>query len=169
MPLYWPAESRWDQVVLEDKDRLSVEAFWKQPGEDFDVAVQICREEDIAIARQMAKQLAQEAGFSLADTTKIATAVSELARNIYRYAERGRIMVRKRADEKDEPKIEIIAADRGPGIPNLDQVLNGGYTTYERSLGIGLSGVRRLMDDFTIHSEVGKGTVVIVEKRRRRF
>lgn len=139
-----------------------------QPHE-FDVVVRITKEEDIAVARQMAKKLAQEMGFSLADTTKIATAVSELARNIYRYAQQGRIMVRKKDGRKSDPSIEIIAADQGPGIPDVELVLTKGYTTYERSLGIGLSGVKRLMDSFAIYSVAGKGTVVVAEKRRRRF
>lgn len=136
---------------------------------DFDVVVRITREEDIAIARQMAKQLAQELSFSLADVTKVATAVSELARNIYRYAQTGKIMIRKRLEESGGPIIQVVAADRGPGIENVDRVLTKGYTTYERSLGIGLSGVRRLMDFFEIASKVGTGTVVRVEKRRRKF
>lgn len=144
------------------------EALLDNSNQQFDVVVRITREEDIAIARQMAKQLAQETGFSLADVTKIATSVSELARNIYRYARQGRIMIRKK-EEKEGPSIEVIAADRGPGIPDVEVVLTRGYTTYERSLGIGLSGVKRLMDSFAIYSEVGKGTVVITEKRRRKF
>jgi len=77
-------------------------------------------------------------------------------------------MMRKK-EEKEGPSIEVIAADRGPGIPDVEVVLTRGYTTYERSLGIGLSGVKRLMDSFAIYSEVGKGTVVITEKRRRKF
>ncbi|ACX52899.1 putative anti-sigma regulatory factor, serine/threonine protein kinase [Ammonifex degensii KC4] len=150
-----------------DTDKL--ETLLGNQAHEFDLAVRITKEEDIAVARQMAKQLAQEMGFSLADTTKIATAVSELARNIYRYAKQGRILLRKKNAGKSEPAIEIIAADRGPGIPDVDLVLTKGYTTYERSLGIGLSGVKRLMDSFAIYSEVGKGTVVVAEKRRRRF
>jgi len=139
------------------------------PEDDFDMVVRIVREEDIALARQMAKQLAQEIGFSLADVTKIATAVSELARNIYRYAQTGKIMIRKRLEENGGPAIQVVAVDRGPGIEDVDLVLTRGYTTYERSLGIGLLGIRRLMDSFEIVSEVGAGTAVVVEKRRRKF
>lgn len=137
--------------------------------EDFDVVMRISREDDIAIARQMAKQLAQEAGFSLADVTKIATAVSELARNIYRYAQTGVIMIRKQHQETNNPSIQVVAVDHGPGIEDLDLALKRGYTTHERSLGIGLSGVKRLMDSFEIASKVGVGTTVVVEKRRRKF
>lgn len=146
-----------------------VKEWLELPAADFDVVVRIAREDDIAVARQMAKQLAQEAGFSLADVTKVATAVSELARNIYRYARTGRILIRKQGNTEGEPMVQVVAVDEGPGIPDVDLVLTRGYTTYERSLGIGLSGVRRLMDSFKIESEVGVGTVVVVEKRRRRF
>lgn len=139
------------------------------PADEFDVVVRIAREEDIAVARQMAKQLAQELGFSLADVTKVATAVSELARNIYRYAQTGKIMIRKRLGENGGPTIQVVAVDRGPGIEDVDLVLTKGYTTYERSLGIGLSGIRRLVDFFEIVSEIGTGTAVVVEKRRRKF
>jgi serine/threonine-protein kinase RsbT len=134
----------------------------------FDVVVRIAREEDVAVARRMAKQCAQEAGFSLADVTKVATAVSELARNIYRYATTGKILIRKK-EVKGVPALEVVAADEGPGIQDVELVLLGGYSTLERSLGIGLSGVKKLMDHFEIQSEVGKGTVVRVEKRRRGF
>lgn len=146
-----------------------VRDFLDLPADDFDMVVRIVREEDIAIARQMAKQLAQEIGFSLADVTKVATAVSELARNIYRYAQTGRIMIRKRLEENGGPALEVLAVDRGPGIEDVDRALARGYTTHERSLGIGLSGIRRLMDSFEIVSEVGVGTAVTVEKRRRKF
>lgn len=148
---------------------IDIARVYESPADDFDVFVRIAREEDIAIARQMAKQLAQEAGFSLADITKIATAVSELARNIYRYAGQGKIMLKKKMDESEGPCLEIIASDRGPGIAEIDLVMTKGYTTYERSLGIGLTGVKRLMDYFNIYSEVGKGTVVIAGKRGHKF
>jgi len=146
-----------------EKDLLHI------PADNFDVVVRIAREEDIAVARQMAKQLAQELDFSLADVTKVATAVSELARNVYRYAQTGKIMIRKWPEESGGPTVEVVAVDRGPGIEDVDRVLTKGYTTYERSLGIGLSGVKRLMDSFEIASEVGMGTAVRVKKRRRKF
>lgn len=138
--------------------------------QDYDIALKIKDESDIAVSRQMAKNFAQKMDFSLADVTKIATAVSELARNIYRYAKEGYIYIRKKeAGPEKAPVIEILACDRGPGIENVELVISGGYTTSERSLGLGLAGIKRLMDSFRIESEVGKGTVVIVEKRRRVF
>lgn len=148
---------------------FDIAKVYESPADDFDVFIRITREEDIAVARQMAKQLAQEAGFSLADVTKIATAVSELARNIYRYAGQGKIMLKKKTEEKEGSYLEIIASDQGPGIADIDLVMTKGYTTYERSLGIGLTGVKRLMDSFAIYSEVGKGTVVIAGKKGRKF
>ncbi|HHW01939.1 MAG TPA: anti-sigma regulatory factor [Thermoanaerobacterales bacterium] len=137
---------------------------------DYDIVLKIKDENDIAVSRQMAKSFAQKNNFSLADVTKIATAVSELSRNIYRYAKEGYIYIKKKETEPDKDvSIEIIAYDRGPGIENVEQAVAGGYTTSERSLGLGLSGIRRLIDSFYIKSEVGKGTVVMAEKRRRRF
>lgn len=138
--------------------------------QDYDIVLKIKDESDIAVSRQMAKNFAQKMNFSLADVTKIATAVSELARNIYRYAKEGYIYIRKKeAGPEKATTIEILACDRGPGIENVELAVSGGYTTSERSLGLGLAGIRRLMDSFYIESEVGKGTAVIVEKRRRAF
>jgi len=137
---------------------------------DYDMVLKIKDENDIAVSRQMAKSFAQKNNFSLADVTKIATAVSELARNIYRYAKEGYIYIRKKETGADKAvSIEIVACDRGPGIENVELAVVRGYTTSERSLGLGLSGIRRLMDSFNIKSEIGKGTVVIVEKRRLGF
>ncbi|SHM56990.1 serine/threonine-protein kinase RsbT [Caldanaerovirga acetigignens] len=138
--------------------------------QDYDIVLKIKDESDIAVSRQMAKNFAQKMDFSLADVTKIATAVSELARNIYRYAKEGYIFIRKKeAGPEKAIAIEILACDKGPGIENVELAVSGGYTTSERSLGLGLAGIRRLMDSFHIESKVGKGTAVIVEKRRRVF
>lgn len=137
---------------------------------DYDLILKLKEEKDVAVSRQMAKNFSQKIDFSLADVTKIATVVSELARNIYRYAKEGYIYIRKKEVGPDKvPCIEIVAVDKGPGIEDVELAVTGGYTTSERSLGLGLSGIRRLMDSFSIKSEVGKGTVVIVEKRRRGF
>jgi len=145
------------------------QAFSLSESREYDVVIRVTREVDIAVARQMAKQLAQDSGFSLSDTTKIATAVSELARNIYRYAKTGVIMLRKKESPPGMQAIEIVAFDQGPGIEDVDLAMSKGYSTFERSLGIGLAGVRRLMDSFVIKTEVGVGTEVRVEKRRRTF
>ncbi len=134
---------------------------------NYDTFIKISEENDIVLARKMAKDFANKAGFSLADVTKIATTVSELARNIYRYAKEGLILFKLRGDEKDT--IEIVAFDEGPGIEDLELALTKGYSTTKRSLGLGLSGIKRLMDEFKIESKPGKGTIVKVAKRKRRF
>lgn len=136
--------------------------------EDYELVVRIESEDDIYLARQMIKSFAEKSGFPLADVTKVATAVSELARNIYRYAKKGYIYARTKYRD-DELILEVVAYDEGPGIPDVEKALSKGYTTFQRSLGLGLSGIKRLMDSFFIASEVGKGTVVIVEKGKRRI
>lgn len=136
--------------------------------DDYDVFIKIKEEKDIVVARQMVKGIAKKLGFSLADITKISTAVSELSRNIYRYAESGYIYVKEK-NRNNEIELEIVAVDKGPGIENVELAVVRGYTTTKGSLGLGLSGVRRLMDTFYIESKVGVGTVVIISKRRRTF
>jgi serine/threonine-protein kinase RsbT len=117
---------------------------------------------DIVKARQTGRTEAAKLGFSSTDLTLIATAISELARNIVMYAKQGEIVVRLvRSNEKQG--IIVIARDKGPGIADTRQTLQDGYST-SRSLGLGLPGVRRLMDEFEIESQVGQGTVVTIKK-----
>ena len=117
---------------------------------------------DIVVARQRGRALAAELGFSTCDQTMIATAISELARNILEYATRGHIaMTLARSDERLGVVIE--ARDEGPGIPDLDKALEKGCPI-SGGLGFGLPGVRRLMDEFDIASELGKGTRVTATK-----
>jgi serine/threonine-protein kinase RsbT len=124
--------------------------------------VPISQEHDIATARQVGREIAAEVGFGGSDLTLIATAISELARNIVSYAKQGRIIVD--AIEVDgKSGILVIATDDGPGIFNIELAMQDGYST-GRSLGLGLPGARRLMDEFEIVSEVGKGTTVTVKK-----
>ncbi|KJS00217.1 MAG: serine/threonine protein kinase [Peptococcaceae bacterium BRH_c4a] len=124
--------------------------------------VVINNSEDVILARQAAREMARETGFGLADQTRITTAVSELSRNIYLYAGTGRVIIR--ALSKNLKKgMEIVAEDRGPGIPDVEMALQNGYST-NRSLGQGLPGTKRLMDEFEIKSEVGVGTTVTIRK-----
>jgi len=116
---------------------------------------------DIITARQAGRALAAQLGFSGADQTLIATAISEMARNILTYARCGEIILRSEQDHR--PGIIIIAADEGPGIPDIQRALQDGYST-SGSLGLGLPGTKRIMDEFSIISEVGKGTVVTMKK-----
>ena len=120
---------------------------------------------DIVVARQKGRELAAQLGFQSTDLTLIATAISELARNIVLYAKRGEIILRS-AQSENGAGIMVVARDKGPGIHNIEQVMQVGYST-SGSLGLGLPGVKRLMDQFEITSKVGEGTTVAVAKWRR--
>lgn len=120
---------------------------------------------DIVSARQRGREMASGCGFPATDLAVVATAISELARNIVRYASRGEITVRV-VDDNGKRGVEVIATDDGPGIPDLALAMQDGFST-SGSLGLGLPGVRRLMDDFEIDSEVGKGTTVTARKWKR--
>ncbi len=128
---------------------------------------------DIVAARQKGRALAAQCGFSSTDLAVVATAISELARNIVRYAARGEIILRAvdetnklRVVDGNKRGVEVVATDDGPGIHDVTLAMQDGYST-SGSLGLGLPGVRRLMDEFDIVSEFGKGTVVTVRKWRR--
>jgi serine/threonine-protein kinase RsbT len=121
-------------------------------------------ESDVGIveARQAGRVLAEAAGFSSTDLTLIATAISEVSRNITNYAGRGEIVMRV-LDDGRRRGIEVIATDEGPGIPDVAQALEDGYST-GRGMGLGLPGSRRVMDEFVIDSTIGVGTTVIMRK-----
>lgn len=116
---------------------------------------------DIVEARVATRALATRIGFSTTDQVLIATAVSEIARNIVEYALSGEIFVASM--DSGRKGVDIIARDDGPGIVDLSKALEEGYTT-ARGLGMGLPGARRLMDEFDIASKVGRGTVVRMRK-----
>jgi serine/threonine-protein kinase RsbT len=124
--------------------------------------VAIISERDIVVARQKGRTLAANLGFSLGDSTLIATAVSELARNIISYAGEGMIAMTVTYDSRREGLL-IVASDEGPGISDIPRALRDGFST-SGSLGIGLPGVRRLMDEFAIESQAGRGTTIKVTK-----
>lgn len=130
-----------------------MEAEWNVP---------INSERDIVLARQKGRALATELGFSVGNATLIATAISELARNIVSYAGNGEIVMRVVRDS-DRTGITIVASDSGPGIADLTLALRDGFST-SGSLGIGLPGARRLMDEFDINSKPGRGTIIKVTK-----
>jgi len=117
---------------------------------------------DIVRARREGRTLAAELGFSAVDATLIATAISELARNILIYAKRGEIVLRQ-VERSGRFGVVVVARDNGPGISDTRQALQDGFSTSGR-LGMGLPGVRRLMDDFEIVSGAGNGTEVIASK-----
>ena len=130
-----------------------------------EVRVPIDRDVDIVSARQKGRELASQCGFPSTDLAVVATAISELARNIVRYAARGEIILRL-VDDHGRRGVEVVAADDGPGIPDIGLAMQDGYST-SGSLGLGLPGVRRLMDEFEITSDFGKGTTVTVRKWKR--
>ena len=130
-----------------------------------EIRIAIDRDADIVTARQCARDLAAQVGFSGGDLTVIATAISEVSRNIVSYAKRGEIILRV-AEESQRRGIVIIARDDGPGIANIEDAMRDGFST-GRSLGLGLPGARRLMDDFAIASAIGKGTTVTMKKWAR--
>ena len=133
-----------------------------EPGVVGEPAIAISSSGDIVIARQRGRALAAGLGFSGSDLTLIATAISELARNIIEYATTGEVILGQ-AGKNGRPGIVIVARDEGPGIGDVAKALSAGYSTGQ-GLGLGLPGVRRLMDEFEIDSEPGHGTTVTVRK-----
>jgi serine/threonine-protein kinase RsbT len=126
------------------------------------VRVTVESDVDIVAARQQGRTLAGELGFLSTDLTIIATVISELARNIVVYAQKGEIVLSPYS-HNDKRGIVIIACDKGPGIPNTILAMQDGYST-SRSYGLGLPGVKRLVDDFEIISKSGQGTTVTAKK-----
>ena len=123
-----------------------------------DFVVDVNNSDDIVTARQAGHELARQLGFSLTDVTMIATAISEIARNITSYAGRGEVSVG--VQYRDGRKALVVRAeDDGPGIADIERALEDGYST-GRGLGLGLPGARRLMDRLIVESAPGKGTVV---------
>ena len=128
----------------------------------FGSSVEIITEWDIVAARQLGRNEAKKAGFGTVDQARITTAISELARNIYLYAGKGKIEI-ERVTERGKFGIKIIASDEGPGIADLHKVMEDGYST-SGGLGAGMPGVKRLMDEFKVISEQGSGTTITTTK-----
>lgn len=153
----------------ECKDRLCVISCLKPEtkaapaGNGRPEHIGIDREDDIVTARNRARFMAEDLGFSKTDQIKIATAVSELARNIFKYAGNGLIVL----DPQPQPLdgIKIVAQDHGRGIPNLNEIMSGGYRS-KTGLGLGILGCKRLMDEFNIETAPGKGTKITLVKLR---
>ena len=124
----------------------------------------ITSDADVIAARQQGRDLAAQHGFSAGDQTVIAVAISEIARNIVRYAKAGEVLLRA-VNSANRTGIVVIARDQGPGIRDVELALQDGYST-SGGLGLGLPGARRLVDEFDIQSEPGKGTTVTMKKWR---
>jgi serine/threonine-protein kinase RsbT len=123
-----------------------------------DIVVDIRNPDDIVEARKAGHHLALDLGFSLTDVTMIATAISEIARNITSYAGRGAVQVAV-ADREGRKALVVRAVDDGPGIADIERAMEDGYST-GRGLGMGLPGARRLMDRLIVESSLGHGTVI---------
>jgi serine/threonine-protein kinase RsbT len=122
----------------------------------------ITSENDIVMARKVVRDAATALGFGLTDVTRIVTAASELTRNIYHYAKSG-VMRWRSLNQGARVGLELTFEDNGPGIPDIDRAMEAGFST-GKGLGMGLPGSKRLMDELTIESAVGKGTTVVVRK-----
>jgi serine/threonine-protein kinase RsbT len=129
---------------------------------DREVRVRIASSADIVTARQCGRVLAERAGFSSSHLAVIATAIAEVATNIVDYAKEGEIVLRV-VSAANRRGVHIIASDSGPGIADIGAAMRDGHCANAR-LSIGLSGSRRLMDEFDIASELGRGTTVTMTK-----
>jgi serine/threonine-protein kinase RsbT len=122
--------------------------------------------DDVVRVRQQVRQVAADCGLSLVDQTKLVTAASELARNTLVYGGGGRVTVDVVKSGNGRAGVKVAFADDGPGIPDLELALTDGWTSGS-GLGLGLSGARRLVDEFELTSEPGTGTTVVVVKWSR--
>jgi serine/threonine-protein kinase RsbT len=141
--------------------RLSEPLVQRTPRRDNAVIIPIHVDADIVVARQAVRELASQLRFSGTDLTVVATAVSEIVRNVVRFAESGEIELELLGDSRRG--IRVVCRDVGPGIADVEKALTDGHSTY-RGLGLGLPGARRLMDEFAVLSEPGRGTTVIMTK-----
>lgn len=127
--------------------------------------VQIEAETDIAVARRVVRDVAGKVGFGVTETARIVTAASELGRNIFKYAGKGR-MCWQTIQNASGGGVELSFEDQGPGIPDVDVAMGVGYTT-GGGLGMGLPGAKRLMDEMEIRTGKGEGTTILVRKWRQ--
>lgn len=130
--------------------------------ETIDIAIKL--EGDIVRARGAGRDMCRDLGLSDINQVKVATAISELARNIFHYAKTGNIALRRLGPPR--AGIEIIATDQGPGIPDVAHVLSGSYKS-KTGMGKGLLGTKRLVDFFEVDSGPGKGTRIVLRKYTR--
>jgi serine/threonine-protein kinase RsbT len=127
-----------------------------------EATVPIRQEADILSARKVARTIATRLLFSDTDLILVATAISEIARNILTYATAGEMIFEERR-EANRVGLVVTARDSGPGIPDVERAMQDGFST-GKGLGLGLPGARRLMDDFSIESAVGQGTTIVMKK-----
>lgn len=136
------------------------------PDRAVEERIAIESDSDVVTARQRARELAAELELSSTDQTLLATAISEVARNITTYATRGEVLLSIVRDNGGREGIRVVARDQGPGIADLELALQDGYTS-GGGLGLGLPGARRLVDEFDIESAPSEGTTVTLVKWSR--
>ena len=122
--------------------------------------MEIDTEKDIILARRLARKIAEDLDFSIVNQTRIATAVSEITRNALTHGGGGFMKIRRLDKENG---LEITISDEGNGIPDVKRAMSDGYST-RNSLGMGLGGAKRLMDEFEIESKLGDGTTITMRK-----
>jgi serine/threonine-protein kinase RsbT len=127
--------------------------------------MKIQSEDDVILIRRKVQALAQQRGFDAFATAALTTATSELTRNVWVHAHSGSAVLEEVA-EGSRLGLRVVFRDQGPGIPDIDRVLRGGYST-AGSLGLGLSGSKRLVDQFTLDSAPGRGTTITIVKWTR--
>jgi serine/threonine-protein kinase RsbT len=128
------------------------------------VRVPVSSDADVVIARQRARAVAVEAGFRPGEATLVATAVSEITRNIVQFAKRGEVAISP-VEQAGRHGVTVVARDAGPGVADVEQALRDGYST-NGGMGLGLPGCRRLMDEFEITTEIDRGTTLVMTKWR---
>jgi serine/threonine-protein kinase RsbT len=124
--------------------------------------VKIKSETSLVQVRRKLRDITEELGFGVTDTTRIITAASELVRNIVQFAETG-VMKWEIIEEENRKGIKLTFKDQGPGIPDVEKAMVEGYST-GNGLGLGLSGTKQLMDEMDINSKVGQGTRITIKK-----
>ena len=144
--------------------RIKAELFERREEQTTDgvVRVPVSRDADVVAARQKGREIAALVGFSATDQTLIATAISEVTRNIVKFAERGEVVI-SMISAGDRRGVSVVARDVGAGIQDTQQAMQDGFSTYN-GFGLGLPGTKRLMDQFDLESEPGVGTTVTMEK-----
>lgn len=125
-------------------------------------SMSIVREQDVVPFRNRVKEYAVKIGMSLLNQTKLITAASELVRNMLKYAKGGTVLIEVVSTGRDNG-IKLVFQDKGPGIPDIKLAMKDGYST-GRSMGLGLPGTKRLVNEFDIQSELGMGTTVTIIK-----
>ncbi|MDQ7947878.1 MAG: anti-sigma regulatory factor [Pedobacter sp.] len=124
--------------------------------------IQVLREQDVVLLRNRVKEVAVKIKMGLVNQTKLITAASELLRNMLRYGNGGTCLVEVVSRGRDNG-VRLTFVDQGPGIPDIQQAMRDGFST-GRSLGLGLPGAKRLVNEFDIKSKVGEGTTVMILK-----